>query len=108
MTTIEKLTQLMTTTPDEDKQYLNEVIEEIKVKHLTIEQLILLMTTIPDEDKQDLNEEIKVERPRGRPRIFTPEEKLERKRASDRRIYNRDPQKKIEANRQWRQQLKLK
>ena len=38
---IEKLTQIMTTTPDEDKQYLNEVIQEIKVK-----------------------------RPRGRPRIY--------------------------------------
>ena len=78
MTTIEKLTQLMTTTPDEDKQYLNEVIEEIKVK-----------------------------RPRGRPTIYTPEEILERKRACDRRRYNQDPQKKIEANRRWRQQLKL-
>ena len=31
-TIIEKLTQIMTTTPDEDKQFLNEVIQEIKVK----------------------------------------------------------------------------
>ena len=75
---IEKLTQIMTTTPDEDKQYLNEVIQEIKVK-----------------------------RPRGRPRIYTPEQLLERKRERDRRRYYEDPEKK-EANRQWRQQLKLK
>ena len=77
MTTIENLTQLMTTTPDEDKQYLNEVIEEIKVK-----------------------------RPRGRPKIYTPEEILERKRACDRRRYNKDPQKKIEAIRAYRQSKK--
>ena len=31
-TIIENLTQLMTTTPDEDKQFLNEVIQEIKIK----------------------------------------------------------------------------
>jgi len=74
---IEKLTQIMTTTPDEDKQILNEVIQEIKVK-----------------------------RPRGRPRIFTPEEVIERRRACDKRRYDRDPQKKIEANRQWRKQVK--
>ena len=78
-TIIENLTQLMTTTPNEDKQFLNEVIQEIKVK-----------------------------RPRGRPKIYTPEEKLERKRERYRRSYHRDPAKKIEANRQWRQQLKLK
>ena len=29
---IENLTQLTTTTPDEDKQYLNEIIKEIKLK----------------------------------------------------------------------------
>ena len=79
MTTIENLTQLMNTTPDEEKQYLNEVIEEIKVK-----------------------------RPRGRPKIYTPEEIIERIRLRDRRRYNQDPQKKIEANRRWRQQRKLK
>ena len=77
MTTIENLTQLMTTTPDENKQYLNEVIAEIKVK-----------------------------RPRGRPRMYTPEEILERKRACDRRRYNKDPQKKIAANRAYRQSKK--
>ena len=76
---IENLTELTTTTPDEDKQFLNEVIQEIKIK-----------------------------RPRGRPKLYTPEEKLERKRANDRRRYYEDPAKKIEANRQWRQQLKLK
>ena len=61
---IENLTHIMTTTHDEDKQFLNEVIQEIKVK-----------------------------RPRGRPRIYTPEERKERKRASDRRHYYEHPEK---------------
>ena len=61
---IENLTELTTTTPDEDKQFLNEVIQEIKVK-----------------------------RPKGRPRIYTPEERKERKRANDRRHYYSDPEK---------------
>ena len=78
-TTIEKLTELMTTTQEEDTQYLNEVIQEIKVK-----------------------------RKPGRPRIYTPEEAKERIREYDRRRYHADPAKKIEANRQWRLQLKLK
>ena len=78
-TTIEKVTQLMTTSQEEDTQYLNEVIQEIKIK-----------------------------KKRGRPQIYTPEELLERKRASDKRRYDLNPAKKIEANRQWRQQLKLK
>ena len=77
-TTIEQLTKLMTTTQEEDTQYLNEVIEEIKVK-----------------------------RKPGRPRLYTPEEAKERVREYDRRRYHADPAKKIEANRQWRQQLKL-
>ena len=62
---IENLTELTTTTPDEDKQFLNEVIQEIKVK-----------------------------RPRGRPRIYTPEEAKERIRAYDIRRYHADPEKK--------------
>ena len=62
---IENLTELTTTTPDEEKQFLNEVIKEIKVK-----------------------------RPRGRPRIYTPEQLLERKRERDRRRYYEDPEKK--------------
>ena len=77
-TTIENLIQLMTTTPEEDAQYLQEVRQEIKAK-----------------------------RPRGRPRIYTPEEVIERRRACDKRRYDRDPQSKIEANRIYRQQLKL-
>ena len=79
-TIIENLTQLMTTTPDEDKQFLNEVIQEIKVK-----------------------------RPRGRPsgtKKFTEEEALERRRACDKRRYDRDPQKKIEAVINYRLQKK--
>ena len=78
-TIIEKTTQLMTTTQEEDTQYLNEVIQEIKVK-----------------------------RKPGRQKRYTPEELLERKRASDRRRYYADPAKKIEANRQYRLQLKSK
>ena len=77
---IEKLTQIMTTTPDEDKQYLNEVIQEIKVK-----------------------------RPRGRPsgtKKFTEEEALERRREKDKRIYWSNPEKKRELMRKYRQALK--
>ena len=78
--TIEKLTQIMTTTPDEDKQSLNEVIQEIKVK-----------------------------RPRGRPsgtKKFTEEEALERRREKDRRIYWANPEKKRELIRKYRQTQK--
>ena len=78
-TTIAKITQLMTTTQEEDTQYLNEVIPEIKVK-----------------------------RKPGRPKMYTPEELIERKRVNDKRRYDLDPQKKIQQNREWRQQLKLK
>ena len=78
-TTIEQITKLMTTTQEEDTQYLNEVIEEIKVK-----------------------------RKPGRPKMYTPEELIERKRVNDKRRYDLDPQKKIQQNREWRQQLKLK
>ena len=76
-TTKENLTKLMTTTSEEDTQYLNEVIQEIKIK-----------------------------RKPGRPKLFTAEELLIKKRASDKRRYDLDPQKKIEENRQWRQRLK--
>ena len=65
-TIIEKTTQLMTTTQEEDTQYLNEVIQEIKVK-----------------------------RKPGRPRIYTPEEVKERIREYDRRRYYADPAKNI-------------
>ena len=64
-TTIENLKQLMTTTREEDTQYLQEVRQEIKAK-----------------------------RPRGRPRIYTPEEAKERIREYDRRRYYADPEKK--------------
>ena len=55
-----------------------------------------------------LFKKIKVKRKPGRPKIYTPEEAKERIREYDRRRYHADPAKKIEANRQWRQQLKLK
>ena len=61
--TIEQLTQIMTTTPDEDKQYLNEVIQEIKVK-----------------------------RPRGRPRIYKDYQDCL---ACQRKKYNDDPPEKL-------------
>jgi len=78
-TTIEKLTELMTTTQEEDTQNLNEVIQEIKVK-----------------------------KGRGAPKLYTPEELLIRKRACDKRRYDLNPAKKIEENRLYRQRLKLK
>ena len=65
-TTIEKLNQLMTTTQEEDTQYLNDVIQEVQVK-----------------------------RKPGRPRMYTPEEAKERIRAYDIRRYHADPLKKI-------------
>ena len=64
-TIIEKTTQLMTTTQEEDTQYLNEVIQEIKVK-----------------------------RKPGRPKMYTPEEAKERIREYDRRRYHADTVKK--------------
>ena len=62
---IENLTQLTTTTMNEEKQSLNEVVQEIKVK-----------------------------RPKGRPRIYTQEEAKERIQEYDRRRYHADPEKK--------------
>ena len=62
-TIIEKLTQIMTTTPNEDKQFLNEVIQEIKVK-----------------------------RPRGRPRIYKDYQDCL---ACQRQKYNEDPTEKL-------------
>ena len=53
-----------------------------------------------------LFKKLKIKRKPGRPKLFTAEELLIRKRASDKRRYDLDPQKKIEENRQWRQRLK--
>ena len=71
----------------------------------TIDKLDQLTTTTHEDDTQEI---IKVKKKRGRPRIYTPEELIERKRASDKRRYDLNPQKKIEENRQYRQRLKLK
>ena len=76
-TITENLTQLTTTTNDEDKQYLNEVIEDIKIK-----------------------------KPRGRPRIYTQEEAKERIKDYDRRRYHADPEKKKELIKKYRQAKK--
>ena len=64
---IENLKTIMTTTQEEDKQYLNEVKEEIKTK-----------------------------RKPGRPRIYTIEEAKERVRQYDLRRYRENREKKIE------------
>ena len=74
-TIIENLTEIMTTTPEEDKQFLNEVKEEIKRPR---------------------------GRPKGTKKI-TEEEALERKRAKDRRLYWANPEKKKEYLRNYRQ-----
>ena len=63
----QQLQTIMETTPEEDKQYLNEVKEEIKKK-----------------------------RPVGRPRIYTIEEAKERVRQYDLRRYRENREKKIE------------
>ena len=74
---IENLTQLTTTTMNEEQQSLNEVVQEIKMK-----------------------------RPRGRPRIYTQEEAKERIKAYDRRRYHADPEKKKELIKKYRQAKK--
>ena len=61
----QQLQTIMETTPEEDKQYLNEVKEEIKTK-----------------------------RKRGRPRIYTIEEATERVRQYDLRRYRENREKK--------------
>ena len=61
----QQLQTIMTTTPEEDKQYLNEVDEEIKTK-----------------------------RKPGRPRIYTIEEAKERVRQYDLRRYRENREKK--------------
>ena len=71
----------------------------------TKENLTKLMTTTSEEVISPLDQ-IKIKRKPGRPKLFTVEELLIRKRASDKRRYDLDPQKKIEENRQWRQRLK--
>ena len=63
----QQLQTIMTTTPEEDKHYLNEVKEEIKTK-----------------------------RKPGRPRIYTIEEAKERVRQYDLRRYRENREKKIE------------
>ena len=75
----------------------------------TKENSTKLMTTTSEEviSPDSLREhQIKIKRKPGRPKLFTVEELLIRKRASDKRRYDLDPQKKIEENRQWRQRLK--
>ena len=61
-----------------------------------------LQTMTYEEDKKALSEvidEIKIQK-QGRPKLYTPEEALERRKAYDKRRYHADPQKKIESNRQ--------
>ena len=64
--------------------------------------------TTPAEDEQILIEcaPVKVKRPRGRPRIYTPDEAKERIREYDRRRYHADPEKKKAYIRKYRQAKK--
>ena len=73
----QQLQTIMTITPEEDKQYLNEVIEEIKTK-----------------------------RKPGRPRIYTIEEAKERVRQYDLRRYRENREKKIEMVKRWQRAKK--
>ena len=92
MTTIENTTKLMTTIQEED-------IPEIKIKRGRGRPRI--------HPPEDANED-KLKRKQGRPKKYTPEELLEHKRACDKRRYDLNPAKKIQQNREYRQQLKLK
>ena len=108
---IEKLQKLMITTPEEDKQYLNEIIDELQQskkkprgrprKH-----------NKENEDNIKENEDIIKEdiiresKPKGRPKLYTEEEKRIRNLACDKRRYDADPQRKIQMNRDYRSRMK--
>ena len=101
---IEKLQKIMTTTQEEDKQYLNEIIDELQQskkkprgrprKHNKENENII---------KEDI---IKENKPRGRPKLYTEEEKRIRNLACDKRRYDADPQRKIQMNRDYRSRMK--
>ena len=75
----QQLQTIMTTTQEEDKQYLNDVIEEIKTK-----------------------------RKPGRPRTYTIQEAKERVRQYDLRRYRENREKKIEMVKRWQRATKEK
>ena len=107
---IEKLQKIMTTTQEEDKQYLNEVIEELKQtkkprgrprKHNKENEDIIKENE--DIIKEDI---IRENKPKGRPKLYTEEEKRIRNLACDKRRYDADPQRKIQMNRDYRSRMK--
>ena len=101
---IEKLQKLMITTQEEDKQYLNEIIDELQQskkkprgrprKHNKENEDII---------KEDI---IRESKPKGRPKLYTEEEKRIRNLACDKRRYDADPQRKIQMNRDYRSRMK--
>ena len=84
---IEKLQKLMITTKEEDKQYLNEIIDELQQSKKTRGR--------PRKHNKE-NEDIIKKRPVGRPRLHTIEEAKERVRQYDLRRYRENREKKIE------------
>ena len=57
-TTIEKINQLTTTTQEEDTQYLNEVIQEIKVKRKPDRQTNIHQKNYLNENEQVISEDM--------------------------------------------------
>ena len=101
---IEKLQKLMITTQEEDKQYLNEIIDELQQSKKTRGR--------PKGSKNSKSKDVIQEKediiknPIGRPKLYTEEEKRIRARACDKRRYDNDPQKKIQMNRDYRSKMK--
>ena len=83
---IEKLQKLMITTQEEDKQYLNEIIDELQ-------QSKNKPRGRPRKHNKE-NEDIIKKRPVGRPRLYTIEEAKERVRQYDLRRYRENREKK--------------
>ena len=101
---IEKLQKLMITTPEEDKQYLNEIIDELqqsKKKRGRPKGSKNSKNKDAIQEKEDIIKNLI-----GRPKLYTEEEKRIRARACDKRRYDSDPQKKIQMNRDYRSRMK--
>ena len=107
---IEKLQKLMITTPEEDKQYLNEIIDELQQSKKPRGRPRTHNKENGDiiKENEDIIKEdiIRENKPKGRPKIFTEEEKRIRNLACDKRRYDADPQKKIQMNRDYRSRIK--
>jgi len=57
-TTIEKLNQLTTTTQEKDTQYLNEIIQEIKIKRNQADQKCIHQKNYLNENEQVISEDM--------------------------------------------------